>query len=99
MKPINKLLSTATLLCWASMALAGEPIAGVDVKLNKNPGGSVAKVKSDANGNYQFSKLAPGNYDLCIADEPCKLVVVGKEGTVKGQTQKHNYIGTVTLVK
>ena len=81
------------------MALAGEPIPGVDVDLGKNPGGSVAKVKSDANGNYQFSKLAPGNYDLCIADEPCKSVVVGKEGTVKGQTQKHNYIGTVTLVK
>lgn len=79
------------LLCWGSVALAGEPGPGVDVSLNKNPGGSVAKGQSDANGNYLFSNLAPGKYELCIggkADKACKTVAVGKEGVVKGQVQK-----------
>ncbi len=89
---MTRLLSPAVvalaLLCWSSAALAGEPIPGVDFNLGKNPGGIVAKGQSDANGNYRFSKLAPGKYELCIARQACKTVEVGKDGVLKGQVQK-----------
>lgn len=99
MKSINQIFLAAALLCMGSVTLAGSNIPGVDVKLGKNPGGSKMNVKTDANGEFQFRNLQPGNYDLCVADEPCKLIVVGKEGAVSGQVKKHNYKGVVTLLK
>jgi hypothetical protein len=73
------------LACWSSVALAGNPIPGVDVNLGKNPGGIMARTKTDKNGLYQFNKLAPGTYELCIGDKPCKSVIVGPDGTLRGQ--------------
>lgn len=100
MKPISKLFLTVALLCWGSVALAASnPVPGVDVVVRKKPGGVAVRVVPNSDGTYQFSSLPPGDYELCVADEPCKSVAVGKQGTLMGQAQKHHYIGTVTLLK
>ncbi len=84
MKPISKLSLTAALLCGGSVALAASATPYVEGTLTY-PGGIVAKVQPDANGDYQFSKLAPGKYQLCFAGQACKTVDVGKDGMIKGK--------------
>jgi len=45
----------------------GEPIAGVDVKLGKNPGGSImATTSTDAAGVYVFAGVPLGNYTIYV---------------------------------
>ncbi|MDO9186391.1 MAG: PKD-like domain-containing protein [Bacteroidia bacterium] len=45
----------------------GDPIPGVDVKLGKNPGGSVvATTNTDSSGHFTFSGVADGNYTIYV---------------------------------
>ncbi len=45
----------------------GEPIDGVDVKLGKNPGGSImATTTTDTTGIYTFSGVPYGNYTIYV---------------------------------
>lgn len=45
----------------------GEPIPGVDVKLGKNPGGSITAITTtDMIGNYIFSGIDTGNFTIYI---------------------------------
>lgn len=48
-------------------AYAGAPLKGVDVKLGRNPGGSVAARTTDAAGNVDFGVLPAGSYTIEIA--------------------------------
>ncbi len=66
--------------------LAGQPIPGVDIKLGKNPPktGSVAVVRTDKNGSFEFKNLPEGNYELTIPGQPSKSLTVGPEGKVGG---------------
>lgn len=84
MKPINKLFLTAALLCSGSVALAAIATPYVEGTLT-NAVGIVVKVQPDPNGDYLFSKLAPGKYQLCFVGQACKTVDVGKDGMIKGK--------------
>ncbi|MDO9186392.1 MAG: YCF48-related protein [Bacteroidia bacterium] len=45
----------------------GDPIPGVDVKLGKNPGGSIAATaNTDSSGHFTFSGVADGNYTIYV---------------------------------
>lgn len=48
-------------------ALAGDPIPGVDIALEQNPGGIiVGRGETDAKGTVVFPDLKPGNYSAAI---------------------------------
>ncbi|GEM_PF-2998170 len=67
-------------------SLRGEPIAGVDVNLGKNPGGSIVITSpTDQNGFYRFTGLTPGTYDLSIAGQRVETINIGAEGTISGK--------------
>lgn len=48
-------------------AFAGAPLKGVDVKLGKNPGGTVASRVSGDAGDVNFGVLPQGNYTVTIS--------------------------------
>lgn len=48
-------------------AMAGEPIDGVDVRLGKNPPGSVINVPVDSSGQFHLRLTEPGSYTLSTA--------------------------------
>lgn len=88
------------------LALAGEPIPGVDVKLGKNPGGSiVASSQTDSQGNFHFDKLPAGKYKLSLPGHlfPSIIAVtVGADGSVIGLSQGKGSVmrgsdGTVSI--
>jgi len=43
-----------------------DPIPGVDIIVEKNPGGTIVHIQTDANGTVTFRHLAPGKYVLTI---------------------------------
>ena len=79
---------------FANFAMA-EEIPGIDIIVQKKPGGSAIQVKSGADGTYKFTRLAPGTYDLSTAGQPPQLVIVGSDGTLGGKLMK----GTDGVVK
>ncbi len=79
---------------FANFAMA-EEIPGIDIIVQKKPGGSAIQVKTGADGTYKFTRLAPGTYDLSTAGQPPQLVIVGSDGTLGGKLMK----GTDGVVK
>jgi hypothetical protein len=74
-------LAAALVLATSQPALAGAPLKGVDVKLGKNPGGSVASRTTDAAGRADFGVWPKGDYTLSLSAPPgspgLHLVVTG----------------------
>ena len=74
---------------FANFAIAAiNPIPGVDIIVRKRPGGIAVKVPTGADGNYKFTGLAPGTYDLSTAGQPPQSVIVGPDGTLGGKLMK-----------
>ncbi len=71
---------------FANFALAGpeDPIPGIPVGLEGDPGSIKASATTDANGNYNFTNLPAGKYKLSIPDQPTKFVIVGADGKLSG---------------
>ncbi|MDP1939038.1 MAG: carboxypeptidase-like regulatory domain-containing protein, partial [Gallionella sp.] len=69
----------------------GEPIAGVDVKLGKNPGGSIAVVRTGKDGSFEFKKLPQGNYTLTISGQPSQSLTVGSGGGISGKVSPNGF--------
>jgi len=67
-----------------SAPMAGEPIEGVDVKLGKKSGGSIAVVKTGEGGTFRFTDLPSGMYELTVPASLPNRVSVGGEGTISG---------------
>ena len=84
----------------AAMAMPGDPIPGLDVKLGKNPGGSSMQTTSSSNGEFEFTNLKNGSYTLTntahyLIEDETLVTVGGKndeamfyrkgwDGTIKG---------------
>jgi len=76
----------------SAFALPGDPIPGLDVKLGKNPGGqSLQSTTSNANGEFEFTKIEAGDYTLIVEQkifvEDETLVSLGRNNT---RAQDHN---------
>ncbi|MEY2563507.1 MAG: hypothetical protein QOH88_1700 [Verrucomicrobiota bacterium] len=63
------------------------PIAGIDVKLGRTPGGSAAaRATTDSAGHFSFTAQPAGSYTITVAaKEPLKITV---EGAVGGSITK-----------
>jgi hypothetical protein len=65
----------------------GSPVRGIDVKLGKNPGGSVAaRVTTDAAGNFILPLVPAGSYTLTFDIPKDVEVEVSVKGAVGGPT-------------
>jgi hypothetical protein len=73
---------------FANFAMA-EEIPGIDIIVQKKPGGKAIQVKTGADGTYKFTRLAPGTYDLIIPGQPVKSVTVGTDGTLGGKLMRN----------
>ncbi|UUZ67833.1 carboxypeptidase-like regulatory domain-containing protein [Polaromonas sp. P2-4] len=79
-------------------ALAGDPIPGVDVKLGKNPGGSImVSAATGADGAYQFKGLAPGNYDLFVGGQRVQTISVGANRSISGVLSRDGGKASITF--
>lgn len=83
-RPIPLLATCALLLFAGAPAFAGEPIPGVDVKLGKNPGGSiVARTTSDKAGRFVFENLTAGQYELIVTPSQTKASINTTRSNIK----------------
>lgn len=62
----------------AAVPSSVKPVKGVDVIVQKNPGGSASRTKTDAEGNATFSKLEPGQYKVRLECKECARSVAGE---------------------
>jgi hypothetical protein len=62
------------------IALAGDPIHGVDVKLGAKDG-KVYTATSDAQGKLDFGSVPDGEYDLYCSYEQCTKMAINTKGT------------------
>jgi hypothetical protein len=54
------------LVVMSSAVIAGAPLKGIDVKLGKNPGGTVASRMTDASGGFSFGVVPKGSYRITM---------------------------------
>ena len=75
------LVTSAISALFASAALAGAPLKGVDVKLGRNPGGMAAARTTDGDGRADFGVLPAGQYTVSVASrKTAHLIVSGSPG-------------------
>ena len=75
-----RLVAAVSLVLAASvsigMAHAGEPIPGVDIELNKDPGGAIVVATTDREGRFSAQvRVEPGVYAVttaCAPRRPCR---------------------------
>jgi len=69
-------LATLALTTAAALAIGGEPINGVPVGLEHEPGGIVvARGVTDDKGQVNFGNLAPGKYLIVISADALNMAV------------------------
>ncbi len=73
------------------------PLAGVKIEIFDRSGTLVAETTSDANGQYKFENLQPGEYSV-VETQPVGYFEGGaKPGSAGGVTAGPNRIGTIIL--
>lgn len=66
----------------------GDPIPGVPIGLEGDPGSVKVSSKTDGKGAFDFSNLPEGKYKLKLPGLPDQSVIVGREGKVGGNLMK-----------
>jgi hypothetical protein len=66
-------------LC-SSVAFAGDPVHGVDVKLGAKDGKSYS-AQTDNTGKFEFTNLPDGDYELYCSYEQCTKLAIKTKGT------------------
>jgi len=74
-----------TLTATAAFAKVGDPIPGIPVGLEGDPGSIVAPIPTNGEGNVTFNNMKPGRYTFVLIDTstlkvPCRIsVTFGRE--------------------
>src|SRR4051812_21755709 len=82
---MKKYLSVAivlSLLAISSVAFAGDPVPGIDVKITNSETGAITTTHTDASGKFT-APLDEGKYTVCISQEECAHAINTK-GTGTG---------------
>jgi hypothetical protein len=58
----------------AGVAIAGDPIPGIDVHL-KSSDGKVYHAKTDADGAFSFTGVPEGTYSLFVSNKACRMAI------------------------
>lgn len=87
-----------------AVAATNKPVAGVGVKICKNPGGSSACItnpglKSGADGNFQINGLKPGDYDVTPDGGKTVILQVGADGKLGGVVQEEGGVRSVVKLR
>jgi hypothetical protein len=80
-------LSLIALALMAAPLLAGAPLKGIDVKLGRNPGGSVAARTTASDGSFDFGILPKGRYVITLAGA-AGSAVINLKGAAEGAVHK-----------
>ncbi|HXV73796.1 MAG TPA: carboxypeptidase-like regulatory domain-containing protein [Sphingomonadales bacterium] len=78
----------AAWIAFATPALAGDPVPGVDITLEQIPGGAVYTATSDAAGNVTFANLPAGKYALYSTQKGAREMTTGQDVEYRGAGQK-----------
>lgn len=80
-----------------AVARPGNPIGGIIVKGGKNPGGSMITTTTNSNGEFEFTNLKPGSYNITMEGtiilDDLSFVIVGDDqnnNLSKSGVQDHN---------
>lgn len=100
---MRKLVFALCLLMALSIT-AGAPLKGVDVKLGRNPGGTMRTVTTGPNGEVKLGKLEAGTYTITLGDGSVREAVdVQIDGLARGTNITFSTDGShpvnVTIVK
>jgi hypothetical protein len=69
------------LLATSAFAAQGDPLPGIDVSMEQNPGGIVIKqVKSNKQGIANFGTVQPGTYTIRQGGQLVKIITITKAG-------------------
>jgi hypothetical protein len=80
-------VSLMALVLTATPLLAGAPLKGIDVKLGRNPGGTVAARTTSGDGSFDFGILPKGRYVITL-NGTAGSAVVNLKGAAEGAVHK-----------
>jgi hypothetical protein len=80
---ISPLLCGGILLAaTAVFAAQGDPLPGIDVSMEQNPGGIVIHARTNAQGVAVFGNVPPGNYTVKKGGQVIKTMTINRAGPV-----------------
>lgn len=67
-----------------SALAANDPIPGIDIIVQKKPGGIAITSPTGPDGTYKFRGLTPGQYDLSVQGKLVQTITVGPDASISG---------------
>jgi hypothetical protein len=70
------------LLAVPALAAQGDPLPGIDVSMEQNPGGIIIHARTNGQGVAVFGNVPPGNYTVKQGGHVIKTITINKAGPV-----------------
>lgn len=91
----------ASLVARGEALAATKQIPGIGIRVKKSPGGTArtTPVQSDPDGSFNFTGLAPGDYEVTPDGGKSVLLKVGADGKLSGVMQEDGSVRSVVKPK